>query len=69
MDSSFGNFLGIEDGWNKSDIMTFLSKEKVLGYFGDFEIVYYAEKKYIKDSITEKNKHWHVYEIIARKRN
>lgn len=68
MDFSFGNFLGLEDGWNKSKVMTFLSKEEVLGYFKNFEIVYYAEKKYIKDSSTEKKKHWHVFEIYAKKK-
>ena len=68
MDFLFGNFLGIEDEWNKSKIMTFLPKEKILGYFENFEIVYFAEKKYIKDSSTEKIKHWHVFEIYAKKK-
>ena len=48
--------------------MTFLTKEKLLDYFKNFELVYYAEKKYIKDSSTEKNKHWHVFEIYAKKK-
>ena len=30
--------------------------------------MYYAEKKYIKDSVKEKNKHWHVFEIYAKKK-
>ena len=67
MVSLFGNFLGIDDGWSKSKIMTFLTKEQVLEYFRNFEIVYYAEEKYIKDSSTEKNKHWHVFKVYARK--
>ena len=44
-----------------------LSKEKVLDYFKDFEIKYYAEKKYIKDSVMGEKKKWHVFEIMAMK--
>lgn len=69
MASLFGNFLGNEDGWIKHrDKMTFFSKQKIMSYFNDFEIMYFAEKKYIKDSISEKNKKWHVFEIYARKK-
>ena len=63
-----GNFLGEEDGWYGNETMTFLSKEKVQGYFKDFEIKYYAEKKYIKDSVMGEKKNWHVFEIIAMKK-
>ena len=48
--------------------MTFLSKEKVLDYFKDFEIKYYAEKKYMKNSVKGDMKNWHVFEIIAMKK-
>ena len=47
--------------------MSFVSKGKLLSFFNEFEIMYFAEKKYIKDSISEKNKRWHVFEIYARK--
>ena len=69
MVSLFGNFLGNEDEWIKYDNkMSFFSKEKLLSYFNDFEIMYFAEKKYIKDSISDKNKKWHVFEIYAKKK-
>ena len=61
-----GNFLGEEDGWYGNHSMTFLSKEKVLDYFKDFEIKYYAEKKYMKNSVKGDMKNWHVFEIIAK---
>jgi len=48
MDFLFGNFLGIEDEWNKSKTMTFLTKKKLLDYFKNFEIVYYAEKNILR---------------------
>ena len=63
-----GNFLGQEDEWYGNETMTFLSKEKVLSYFKDFEIKYYAEKKYVKDTVIGGKKNWHVFEIIAMKK-
>ncbi len=63
----FGNFLGKNDDWNKYKKMTFISKKQLINYFKGFEIIYYAEKKYIKDSIEERNKHWHVFEIYAKR--
>ena len=64
----FGNFLGNEDEWAKyADKMTFFTKDDLLSYFKDFEILYFAEKKYIKDSVSDKNKKWHVFEIYAKK--
>ncbi len=65
----FGNFLGNEDEWIKyNNKMSFFSKEKLLSYFNDFEIMYFSEKKYIKDSISDKNKKWHIFEIYAKKK-
>lgn len=63
-----GNFLGEEDGWHGNDKMTFLLKERVLDYFKDFEIKYYAEKKYVKDAVIGGKKNWHVFEIMAMKK-
>ena len=63
-----GNFLGKEDGWYGNDKKTFLSKERVLDYFKDFEIKYYAEKKYVKDAVIGGKKNWHVFEIMAMKK-
>lgn len=63
----YGNFLGEEDGWNYKKYLTFFSKERILKYFADFEIIYYAEKKFFKDTVIEKNKYCHVFEIYAKK--
>ena len=63
-----GNFLGEEDGWYGNDKMTFLLKERALDYFKDFEIKYYAEKKYVKDAVIGRKKNWHIFEIIAMKK-
>ena len=64
-----GNFLGISDDWNdeKHSSMKFFTVDEINKYFQDFKIFYIAEKKYIKDSSKEKNKHWHIIEIYAQK--
>ena len=48
--------------------MIFLSKEQVLGLFNDyFEILMFKEiEKDAKPAVGDK-KHWHIYNIIARK--
>lgn len=47
--------------------MVFLSKGQVLSLFNDFEIIDFEEIE--KDGKTGlgKIKHWHIYNIIARK--
>lgn len=71
MDGYFvGNFFGKNDSWaNIKDQMTFLSKEEVINLFnGTFEIIEFNEIE--KDGKTGlgKMKHWHIYNIIARKK-
>ena len=64
-----GNFFGLKDSWaNIKEKMVFLSKEEVLELFNQFEIIKFEEIE--KDGKTGlgKMKHWHIYEIIARKK-
>ena len=61
-----GNFLGKEDDWNKT--RTTVDKEKLLEYFKDFEMLYFSEEKYYKDTANGKSKFWHVYTVIAQKK-
>lgn len=48
--------------------MVFLSKEQVLDLFNDFTIIEFSEVE--KDGKTGlgKTKHWHIYNIIAKKK-
>ena len=62
-----GNFLGQEDEWNGKYQETILDKEELLYYFKNFKIMYFAERKYIKEAILDGTKNWHVFEIIAKK--
>ena len=60
-----GNFLGKEDTWN--NIKSTVKKEEMLDYFKNYNILYFSEEKYYKDTATGKPKFWHVYNIIAQK--
>ena len=65
-----GTFFGINDSWiNIKDKMVFLSKDAVLELFNEFEIISFEEIE--KDEKTGLGimKHWHIYDIIARKAN
>ena len=48
--------------------MVFLTKEQVINLFTDFEIIKFEEIE--KDTVTRlgKMKHWHIFEIIAKKK-
>lgn len=61
-----GNFFGEKDEWSKTkQTMTFLTKEKVMELFKDFEIIKFEEIE--KEGLTGlgKIKHWHIFNVIA----
>ncbi len=63
-----GNFFGVNDSWNEiRKEMVFLAKEQVIELFKDFEIIEFKEVE--KDDFTGlgKMKHWHIFNIIAKK--
>ena len=65
-----GNFFGIKDEWKdiKED-MVFLDKQQVLDLFKDFDIITFKETE--KEAMTGlgKMKHWHIYDVIAKKKH
>lgn len=64
-----GNFFGINDEWkNIKEDMVFLNKNQVMELFKNFEIICFKEIE--KDGMTGcgNMKHWHLFDIIARKR-
>ena len=64
-----GNFFGLNDSWNgiKTE-MIFLSRDEVMSLFNDFDIVFFNEAE--NDALTGlgKLKHWHLFNIIAKKK-
>lgn len=64
-----GNFFGINDEWNKNKSgIIFHKKEEIIKLFSDFDIVKFKEIE--KDMLTGmgKNKHWHIFDVIAKKK-
>ena len=63
-----GNFFGLKDSWYsiKKD-MTFLSKEQVLDLFKDFKVIKFKENEEDGKTALGSNKHWHTFDIIAKK--
>ena len=59
--------MGKEDGWKDDENKTFVSEEDVDNIFENFDIVYFNEKKYSRDTASGKMKFGHVYEVIAKK--
>lgn len=62
-----GNFLGKEDGWSQNNTRSFTDEKELRAIFKDFQISYFKEKKYNKQTANGNMKFWHVYEIIAKK--
>ena len=64
-----GNFFGKNDEWNnEKSNLTFLDEKEVEDLFNSFEILKFEEEE--KNSKTGLGviKHWHTYNIIARKK-
>ena len=49
--------------------MVFLSREQVLELFSQFEIIYFNENEEDKKTGMGKLKHWHTFDVIARKKS
>ena len=63
-----GNFFGVNDEWKKTKVeMTFLSKLQVIELFKGFKIIEFKEVE--KDDFTGLGnmKHWHIFNVIAKK--
>ena len=59
-----GNFLGERDSWK--NLIT-LPKQKVIRLFDKFELIQFEEIEKDGKSASGEQKHWHVYDIIAKK--
>ena len=65
-----GNYFGIKDSWNKAESnMTFFTKEQVQNLFDEFDIIKFNEVE--KEGLTGLGnmKHWHIFNVIAKKNN
>lgn len=62
-----GNFLGNRDGWCRNEKMTFFNINDIQELFNQFEIEYFEEKEYDGKTTQENIKHWHFFNVIAKK--
>lgn len=63
-----GTFFGPNDTWAEKSTMTFLSKEQVEELLAEFEILELNELEKDAQDIQGNPKHWHIFEVIARKK-
>ena len=62
-----GNFFGKHDGWSNRADIAFHTKGQVENFFSDFTTMLFEEKEYDGKTAGGQPKHWHVFNVIARK--
>lgn len=63
-----GTFLGEKDLWNtKNKSMIFFNKNEILKLFENYKIITIKEIEREGSAFEEENKHWHIFDIIAKK--
>lgn len=62
-----GVLFGIHDDWNKKENVTCNTKEELLKIFKNFKIEYFLEKECDGQTALGKEKHWHIFIIVAKK--
>lgn len=62
-----GQFLGVHDDWASRGYTTH-TRGEVEALFGGFEILYLEEVERDGETMLREPKHWHVFHVVARKR-
>lgn len=62
-----GNFFGKNDGWAKSEQMTFCSIDKIEDIFSEFNIEFIEEKVFDGKNAFGNDKQWDIINIVAKK--
>lgn len=63
-----GQLFGDRDEWNKNQDMTFLSKDNVLSLLDDMEVIKMQEEERDGKTAAGNEKHWHLFNLILRKK-
>lgn len=64
-----GQLFGLHDTWASNPALTFHSREEASALFASFEVEQFREQDEDGKTATGEAKHWHVYWIVARKRD
>lgn len=62
-----GQFFGDRDGWKDNPNLTFVTKETAMAILGGTDVIHFEEKEFDGKTADGSAKHWHVFDIIARK--
>lgn len=62
-----GHFFGVEDSWKDNPDMTFHQSFEVQQLLSDFTIEVFQEMNKDGKTVSGKDKHWHVFHVVARK--
>jgi tellurite methyltransferase len=63
-----GNFFGTHDDWHERTAMTFHTKQQVEALLADMDVILLQEKEFDGKTADGRAKHWHILNVIARKR-
>lgn len=63
-----GTLFGDRDSWSDMPDITIKTKEQVMMMFEKFEIEYFNEIDRPGSTVSGETKHWHIFELIARKK-
>jgi hypothetical protein len=64
-----GHLFGTNDSWCGKKDFTFFNKEQILELFNNYEWIHFKESEYDGPSGSEPNKHWHRFDLVAKKIN
>jgi len=60
-----GHFFGVNDDWKD---LKLLERNEIDRMLNNFEILFFDEQEMDKESCTGPIKHWHIFEVIAKKK-
>ena len=63
-----GQFFGDRDEWASNTDMTFHAKEEIERLLSDLQVIELDEREYRANLASGLPKHWHLFQVIARKR-
>ncbi len=62
-----GQFFGNRDGWHLNPNLTFVTREAAQSMLSGMRVILFNEREFDGKTADGKPKHWHVFDIIARK--
>ncbi len=64
-----GQLFGDRDSWTQYSNLNFHTREAIDLLFADFSLEYFEEEEHPGKTALDEDKHWHIFQIVARKRS